>query len=46
MATVFILHNLTLNPCHAEHIKMSHSFMTVSQSDYLIQTVDINSNTK
>ena len=32
-----------LNPCPAEEIKMSHSFLIFNQSDYLIQIVDINS---
>ena len=31
-----------INPCHAEQIEMPHPFLLVSQSDYLIQTVDIN----
>ena len=34
------------NPHHAEKIKMPRPFLIFSQSDYLIQTVDINSNTE
>ena len=34
------------NPCHAEYIKMAHPLLIFSQSDYLIQIVDINSNTE
>ena len=30
-----------LNPCHAEKIKMPHTLLIVSQSDSLIQIVDI-----
>ena len=35
-----------LNPCHAEYIKMLCPFLIVSQSDCLIQVVDINSHTE
>ena len=34
-----------LNPCPAEYIKMPHPFLIFSQLNYLIQVVDINSNT-
>ena len=33
----------TLNPCHAEQIKMPRLFLIFNQSDNLIQTVAINS---
>ena len=36
---------LLFNPCHAEEIKMPLPFLIVSQSDYLIQIIDINSYT-
>ena len=35
-----------LNPCNAESIKMLHPLLLISQSDYLIQVVDIISNTE
>ena len=34
-----------LKPCHPELMKMPHPFLIFSQSDYLIQIVDINSYT-
>ena len=34
---------LKVKPCHAEKIKMSHPFLIVNQSDYLILVVDTNS---
>ena len=34
-----------LNPCPAEYIKMPHPFLVFSQSNYLIQIVDINLHT-
>ena len=34
-----------LNPCPAEWIKMPYPFLIFSQSDYLIQIVDINLHT-
>ena len=37
---------LNLNPCHAKEIKMPHPLLNVSQSDYLIKVIDINSHTK
>ena len=39
-------HLKPFNPCPAELIKMPHPFLTVSQSDYLIQIVDVNSHTE
>ena len=38
--------SIHLNPCHAEQIHMPRPLLTFSQSDYLIQIVDINSHTK
>ena len=35
-----------VNPCHAEYIKLACPLLFFSQSDYLIQIVDINSNTE
>ena len=57
VSTLFVIHpaifqthhsagSEMLNPCHAEYIKMPHPFLLVSQSDYLIQIVDINSHTE
>ena len=37
--------NDTVNPCHAEEIKMPRPFPIVSQSDDLIWIVDISSHT-
>ena len=37
--------NTTFNPCHAELIKMPRQLLIFSQSDYLIQIVDINLHT-
>ena len=34
-----------IHPCHAEYIKMPLPLPIFSQSDYLIQVVDINSHT-
>ena len=34
------------NSCHAEKIKMPYLLPIISQSDYLIQVVDINSHTE
>ena len=33
-----------INPCHAEYIRMPRPLLIFSQSDWLIQVVDINSN--
>ena len=33
----------SFNPCHAEYIKLPRLFLIVSQSDYLILIVDLNS---
>ena len=30
-----------INPCHVKWIKMPHPLLIISQSDYLIQTVDL-----
>ena len=39
------LTGVMFNPCPVEYIKMPHPFLIFSQSDYLIETVDINSHT-
>ena len=42
-----LAHNMeSVHPCHAESIKMPRPLLIFSQSDYLIQVVDINSHTK
>ena len=37
---------LSFNPCPAEYIKMPRPFQIISQSDYLIQIVEINAQTE
>ena len=37
---------MAFNPCPAEYIKMPSPFQIFSQSDYLIQIIDINSYTE
>ena len=42
----FFFNWVEFNPSHAEYIKLPCPFLVVSQSDYLIQIVDINSHTE
>ena len=40
------VYQIPFNPSHAEYINMARPLPIFSQSDYLIQIVDINSNTE
>ena len=45
LVTVLAFQKGDVNPCPAQQIKMPRLFLVFSQSDYLIQNVDISSHT-